>query len=82
MLDRYHFLKTTGGKMDDEVTRSCLAADLQGVTSLTERTNGHPDLTLAERNLLAERIALADGVAFDEAHRQIEEMLGSNLNGS
>jgi hypothetical protein len=64
------------------VTRSCLAANLFNGSSQAEYAGGHPTLSPAARNLLAERIAAVDGVGVLEAHRNIEEFLRCDLTGS
>ena len=43
--------------------------------------DAHPQLSAAERDSLAGRIALMDGVTFPQARRQIEEFLGADWGG-
>jgi phage FluMu protein gp41 len=40
----------------------------------------HPTLSVADRDLLARQISALDGITYAQAHRQIEEMLSSDLN--
>jgi hypothetical protein len=66
----------------NDVMRSCLAANLSNGSSQAECAGGHPTLTPAARNLLAERIAAVDGIGVLEAHRNIDEFLRCDLTGS
>lgn len=40
-----------------------------------------PDLSAVDRILLAEKIVLIDGVANEQAHRQIEELMSADWGG-
>jgi hypothetical protein len=44
--------------------------------------DAHPHLSAAERDSLAGQIASMDGVSFPQAQRQIEEFVGTDLDGT
>lgn len=66
--------------MDVKIKRSRSAMDLSIAESPAVRTDAHPDLSAADRTLLAQRIALIDGITFAEANQYIEDFLTADLN--
>jgi hypothetical protein len=63
--------------MDDHDARNHTTIDSLSDSPPRART-ALPHLSAADRDLLAERIALTDGVTSSQAHRQIEEFLGTD----
>jgi len=64
--------------MDDHDARNHTTIDSPGDSPLRVRTTPLPHLSAADRDLLAERIALIDGVTCTQAHRQIEEFMSAD----
>ena len=63
--------------MDDHDARNHTTIDSLSDSPVRLRT-GHRPLSVADRDLLAERIALIDGVTCTQAHRQIEEFMSTD----
>src|ERR1700676_3778032 len=63
--------------MDDHDARNHTTIDSPSDSPLRARTALH-HLSAADRDLLAERIALIDGVTCTQAHRQIEEFMSTD----
>ena len=63
--------------MDDHDARNHGTIDSPSDSHLRVRT-ALPHLSAADRDLLAERIALIDGVTCTQAHRQIEEFMSTD----
>jgi hypothetical protein len=63
--------------MDDHDARNHGTIDSPSGSHLRVRT-ALPHLSAADRDLLAERIALIDGVTCTQAHRQIEEFMSTD----
>jgi hypothetical protein len=63
--------------MDDHDARNHGTIDSPSDSPLRVRT-ALPHLSAVDRDLLAERIALIDGVTCTQAHRQIEEFMSTD----
>lgn len=68
--------------MGNEFSAGRLPTGLCAGASQVEHIDRHPDLSVTDRIVLAERISSVDGVTFAEAHRQIEDFLSTDLLGS